>query len=213
MENLNLKISVNSCIDRLRTSSVLISKDTFVYIRDQMKVVSSIQEKHINKGKIRFHRTKGDRDYVYALNYTLGPNQQMARLEVGSFMVNHKKGEKFNPKNLRYYLVWELWPHRLCHKELGNFHNVLDELFTKLDIHDHPPIYSYEHAYLFAKVKYLEIYADFPRLEPNSFIPWKPRGSKSRIWTDPKTGEKVTTYLGPKSVLNNQFIENQQVSI
>lgn len=199
-----LNLSLSTVIDKIRTSGVYITKDQFDYIRTQLPKIDSIKNDFAFKGNVYYHPSKNKHGYTYALNYELGKKQAMARFEIGSF-VEQEKGEKFKKENLKHYLSWTLWPHRLLKKELLPFHAALDMLLKELDIHDHPPIYSYEHTYRFASVKRLEIAADFPFLEPHTFIPWKPRGFVSWIYTDEKTGEKGTTYLGLKGEAKNGF--------
>ena len=206
MNNLKISIIKGSAIDRIRTSGIYISKDQFDYIRKQLPEIDSIKNDFALKGKVNRHIHRNKQGHcTYALQYrTLDSHQSIARFEISSY-IEQGKGEKFKKENLKYYLSWTLWPHRLRQKELLPFHAALDVLLKELDIHDHPPIYSYAHTYRFASVKRLEIAADFPFLEPNTFIPWKPRGFVSWIHTDPVTGAKGATYLGLKGEAKDGF--------
>lgn len=196
-----VSLTISTVIDRVRTTGVFITKEQYLYIRDQMPEIAALQKHFISKGKIHYHPNK--KNYTYALNFTLGKRQTMARFEVGSFV--EKEGE-IKKEDIKYYLSWTLWPHRLRNNELQPFHDALDVLLQGLDDGSgHIPIYTYLHTYLFASVKKLEIAADFPFLEPHTFIPWKARGFISSIWKHPKTGDKGTTYLGPEYGTKNGF--------
>ena len=207
MENpLALSLSIGSVIDRIRTSGIYLPKADFDYIKTQLFKHSSIKADFEFKGKVspKCYKNKHGH-FIYALHYeTLDSHQPIARFEIGSF-IEPGKGETKKENNLKYYLAWELWPRRLINGELRPFHQALDVLLKELDVWEHPPIYSYAHTYKFAKVKYLEIAIEFPNLEPHTFIPWRPRGRVSWIWTNPKTGEKGATYLGLKGDVHDGF--------
>lgn len=170
-----LYIKSKIIIDRIRITGMALSKQQYKVFLEQLYKLIHFSKEHISKGLLK----KFKNGYRHILQYTLGQGQPVIQIEAGS-----TKAKKF-------YLAWELWPHRFKKADLAGFFKLINLLLDS-------PVFLYKSAFYKGKVRYLELSSDRLTEPMYSFIPWKDKVQKSFFYENEETKEKGALYLGGK---------------
>ena len=162
-------------VDRIRITGIELSSEQFGCALSQLPEIAVLCSEKIKIGVVSLHKPS---PYVTAINYSLGKNVVVARLEVGSTKMQKK------------YLAWELRPHHIVGSDVYEFHRYIWLLLVDFV----GKAFAYESSFLKGKVQYIELASDELTQKMHTFVPWADYIRESTIYI--KNGVKGTIYLG-----------------